>query len=104
MNSFAIYALAGALNALILCSTLSLFIKKMNLSPLKQTLLTFVIYVMIAFVLSSGGHGIFDLDMSVFNLTQFLLYFCGGVCVCTTRYILDISRQKSAQAAKKGKK
>ncbi len=103
MNSFAIYALAAALNALIVCSALSLFTKKLPVSELMQNVITFLIYIMIAFVLSSGGHGIFDIDMEVFNLTQFLLYFCGGVCVCITKYVVLQQNKKTALAAKNAK-
>ncbi len=86
MNTFVIYAFAAPINAFICCSFITFFMKKMNLSSAKRLTITFLIYSLIAFGMCAGGNGILNIDMSVFNLTLFLLYIVSGFCVCLCIY------------------
>ena len=49
--------------------------------------LTYAIYVLLAFVMCAGGNGLFNLDLSVFNLVLFLFYCSAGICACIFVYV-----------------
>ena len=88
MNVLSQYAIAGFLNAMICCSAIAFLVNKWGFkSSLVKVGLTYVIYVLLAFVLCAGGNGIFKLDMSVFNLVLFLFYCAGGICACIFVYV-----------------
>lgn len=86
MNTFMVYAFAAPLNAFICCSFITFFMKRMNLSSAKRLIITFFVYSLMAFGMCAGGNGLLNIDMSVFNLTLFLLYIVSGFCVCIGIY------------------
>lgn len=86
MTMFQVYAIAAPLNAFIWCAFITFFLKKMHLKSHIRVIVTYLIYIMITFSVCSGGNGIFNMDMSVFNVTQFLLYAASGACVCIGLY------------------
>ena len=106
MNAITQYAIAGLLNALMCCSAIAFLVNKWNIkSSIVKVGLTYVIYVLLAFVLCAGGNGIFRLDMTVFNLTLFLFYCAGGICACILVYVFfERSKLGTLAASKKNKK
>ena len=82
MTMFQVYALAAPLNAFIWCAFITFFLKRMHLKNHVRVIVTFFIYMLITFATCAGGNGIFNIDMSVFNVTQFALYAISGACVC----------------------
>ena len=108
MTMFQVYAIAAPLNAFIWCAFITFFLKKMHLKSHIRMLVTYAVYLMISFATCAGGNGLFNLDMSVFNLTQFLLYAFAGACVCIGIYCFyergNIgSKIEARRNAKKGK-
>lgn len=112
MSTFTIYAIAAPLNAFICCAFITFLMKRMKLKSSVRLIITYLIYVLLAFAMCAGGNGIFNIDMSVFNLTLFLLYISSGLCVCIAIYcfyergrIADKIHAKSdAKKASKAKK
>lgn len=108
MNAFTQYAIAAPVNALICCSAIAFLVSRWKgLKSIIKVAITYVVYLMLAFVLSAEGNGIFNLDMATFNLTLFLFYCAGGLCACILIYVfferLSLG-QKAAQMKNKGKK
>ncbi len=113
MNTFMIYALAAPVNAFICCAFITFFIKKMNLKNTTRMMVTFFSYCLLAFVMCAGGNGLFNIDMSAFNLTLFVLYVVSGFCVCLGIYFfyerrnigMKLEERKAAKkSAGKGEK
>lgn len=75
------------------------------MKPSVRMIVTYVAYVLFSFVNCAGGNGLFNVDMSVFNVTNFVLYVISGFCVCLGIYFyLNRSEISRKLAAKKGKK
>lgn len=108
MTMYQVYAIAAPLNAFIWCAFITFFLKKLHLKSHIRMLVTYGIYLMISFATCAGGNGIFNIDMSVFNLTQFILFAFAGMCVCIGIYFFyergNIGRKiEEKRNAKKGK-
>ena len=106
MTMFHVYAMAAPINAFLFCAFITFFLKNFKMASAKRMLVTYAIYVPLAFTMCAGGNGIFNIDMSVFNLVQFLMYIAAGACVCTGIYFFyergTIGRK--IEAKRKGKK
>ncbi|MBQ7903745.1 MAG: hypothetical protein IJ362_08455 [Oscillospiraceae bacterium] len=104
MNPITQYAIAGFLNSFICCSAIAFLVSKWKgLKSIVKVGITYAVYVLLAFVMSAGGNGLFNIDMSVFNLTLFLFYCAGGICSCILVYVF-LEREALGVKAKKGKK
>ncbi len=108
MNAFTAYAIAGFLNSLACCSAIAFLVSKWkSLKSIYKVGITYAVYVLLAFVMSAGGNGLMNLDMSVFNLPLFLFYCAGGICSCIMIYVFferSSLGTKAANITKKGKK
>lgn len=104
MNPITQYAIAGFLNSFICCSAIAFLVSKWkSLKSIIKVGITYAVYLLLAFVMSAGGNGLFNIDMSVFNLIQFLFYCAGGICSCILVYVF-FERETLGRKAKKGKK
>ncbi len=104
MNPIMQYAIAGLTNALICCSAIAFLVSKWKgLKSIYKVAITYAVYVLLAFVMCAGGNGLFNIDMSVFNLTLFLFYCAGGICASILVYVF-FEREALSKKAKKGKK
>ena len=104
MNAFTQYAIAAPINAICCCSAIAFLVNKWGFKKsIVKVSLTYVIYVMLAFILAAGGEGLINLDMAKFNLMLFLFYCAGGICACILIYVF-FERSKLGKMAKKGKK
>jgi len=108
MTMFQVYALAAPLNAFIWCAFITFFLKRLRLKSHIRVIVIYLIYLMITFSVSSGGNGIFNVDMSAFNVTQFVLYAASGACVCLGLYFFyergNISRKLEEKRKAKNNK
>ena len=108
MNAFTAYAIAGFTNAFICCSAIAFLVNKWKkMKSLYKVAITYVVYVLLAFVMCSGGNGLLNIDMSAFNLPLFLFYCSGGICACIMIYVFferSALGVKAAKGSKKGKK
>ena len=108
MNPIMQYAIAGFLNAIICCSAIAFLVNKWkSLKSIIKVGITYVVYILLAFVMCAGGNGLLNLDMSRFNLTLFLFYCAGGLCSCILIYVfferMSLGK-KAKEMGKKGKK
>ncbi|MBQ8604990.1 MAG: hypothetical protein IJ410_09150 [Oscillospiraceae bacterium] len=87
MTMFQVYAIAAPISAFIWCAIITFFLKNFHLKSHIRVIVTYVIYLMIAFAMSSGGNGLLNIDMSVFNSAQFMMYAVAGLCVCLGLYL-----------------
>ncbi len=105
MTMFQVYAIAAPLNAFLWCAFITYFMRKWKIKTHIKMIITYIIYVFLAFAQCAGGNGIFNVDMSVFNTTQFIMFITAGLCVCIGIYCLFERNNIAAKiAAKKGKK
>ena len=107
MSMFQVYMLAAPFNAFIWCAVITLFLKKMHLKSNVRVIVTYLIYLMISFATCAGGNGLFNINMEVFSIVQFVLYAAAGLCVCIGLYCFyergNIGRKIEAKRnAKKG--
>ncbi|MBQ3587302.1 MAG: hypothetical protein II977_01915 [Oscillospiraceae bacterium] len=86
MTMFHVYAIAAPINAFLFCAFITYFLKNFKMRSNVRMTVTYLVYVLLAFVQCAGGNGIFGIDMSVFNLTQFLMFITAGACVCIGIY------------------
>lgn len=87
MTMFHVYALAAPIYSFIWCAFITFFLKRMHLKNHVRVIVTYLIYLMLTFAICAGGNGIFNINMEVFNSTQFILYSISGACVCLGLYL-----------------
>ena len=106
MNVITQYAIAAPLNALFCCSAIAFVVNKWGFKKsIVKVALTYVIYVLLAFVMCAGGEGLLNLNLEVFNLMLFLFYCAGGICACILVYVFfERSKLGTMAASKKNKK
>ncbi len=104
MNAYMQYAIAAPLNAIFCCSAIAFLVNKWGFKKsITKVVVTYAIYVMLAFTMCAGGEGLLRLDLAVFNLPLFLFYCAGGICACVLVYVF-LERSYLGEIAKKGKK
>ncbi len=110
MSEFTVWAITAPLNAFICCAFITFFMKRMKISTALRMTITFIAYVLLSFIFCSGGNGLFEIDMTTFQLPRFLLYVASGFCVCLGIYFFfergTISKKlaEKRDAKKQGKK
>lgn len=108
MTDIQLYIITAPLTAFITCAFIIMFMSKLKMKPELRMTIVFAVYAIFAFVMGAGGNGIFNLDLSTFNGTQYMFRLVAGVFVCFGLYLFykrgDIAdKMHEKQAAKKSK-
>ena len=82
-----ISAITAPLNAFITCAFIMLFMSKIKLKPEIKCPIIYLVYAVFAFVMGAGGNGLFNLDMSKFDMTMYIYRLVAGVFVCLGLYL-----------------
>lgn len=93
---YALLALGCFLNALVCCGLIQLLLRKFVKSDWRY-MVTFVMYVMLSFIMTTPGEGILKVDFSQLDVTRFFLYLAGGACTCALLYITHRVKMKNIE-------
>lgn len=93
--NYAMFAFAAFINALITCGVL-LFIMKKAVKTRVRYPITFVLYVLMAYMMTTTEwNGIFSDGFKNTDMLRFLLYISSAACICTALFILNWYQEKN---------
>ena len=93
---YGLMAFACFMNALVCCGLIQLLLRRFVKSDWRYVI-TYIMYVMLAFIMVTPGEGILKVNFAELDLTRFVLYLLGGACVCVMLYITHRAKMKNIE-------